>query len=314
MTADAGGCRAYPGVGGGGAGYRGEAEPRKIRLWFSGDIGRRDLPLLRDPVLPEGADYMIMECTYGDKPHDDPQLAYEELREVVGRTIERGGKVIIPAFAVGRTQELVYDLHRMIDGGEMPRIPVFVDSPLAVNASDVFKAAPGVLRRGDAGSSSQQDRHQTALGFDQLTYTRSVEESKALNDRERADDDHLGFGDGGERAHPAPPEEQYREPAQYDADRFVAGAVHAWDGGWRTGRSEVSIFGETYEVRAEVATIGGFSAHAGQTMLVEYAQAAQETVKQIYLVHGEPKAAEALMGKLAEAGMRNVGIRRWGGK
>ena len=99
----------------------GRHEKRTRRLWFSGDIGRRDLPLLRDPVLPSGADMMIMECTYGDKVHREPQLAYEELRQVVKRTLERGGKVIIPAFAVGRTQELVYDLHQMIDRRRDPR-------------------------------------------------------------------------------------------------------------------------------------------------------------------------------------------------
>jgi metallo-beta-lactamase family protein len=84
-----------------------EEKGRKFRVWFSGDIGRLDLPLMRDPVLPSGADYMIMECTYGDKPHRDPQAAYDELREVTLKTVERGGKVVIPAFAVGRTQELV---------------------------------------------------------------------------------------------------------------------------------------------------------------------------------------------------------------
>ena len=112
------------------------------RLWFSGDIGRRGLPLMRDPELPEAVDYLIMECTYGDKPHRDPQMAYDELRTVVGRTLERKGKVIIPAFAVGRTQEIVYFLHQMFENRELPRVPVYVDSPLAVNASDVFRQHP----------------------------------------------------------------------------------------------------------------------------------------------------------------------------
>jgi metallo-beta-lactamase family protein len=115
---------------------------KNIRLWFSGDIGRFNLPLLPDPVLPKDVDYLIMECTYGDKPHRDPELAYIEFRDTVKRTIERGGKVVVPAFAVGRTQELVYDLNRMISDGEIPAIPVFVDSPLAVNASEVFRKHP----------------------------------------------------------------------------------------------------------------------------------------------------------------------------
>jgi metallo-beta-lactamase family protein len=153
------------------------------RLWFSGDIGRRHLAIIRDPELPEGVETLIMECTYGDKPHREPELAYDELRQVVGRTVKRGGKVIIPAFAVGRTQELVYDFHKMMEAGELPRIPVFVDSPLAINASEVFRQHPECFdeeTRAFIGSNG----HHSALGFDMLTYTRSVEESKAINNRD----------------------------------------------------------------------------------------------------------------------------------
>ena len=116
-----------------------QEKDRKVRLWFSGDVGRRNLPLLRDPVLPEQTDYLVMESTYGDKPHRDPEEAYVEMVAVIKRTLERGGKVIIPSFAVGRTQELVYNLNRMYNDHDLPNVPVYVDSPLAVNASDVFK-------------------------------------------------------------------------------------------------------------------------------------------------------------------------------
>jgi len=102
------------------------------------------MPLLRDPVLPEATDYMIMESTYGDKLHNDPQQAFNEFRNVVKLTVERGGKVIVPAFAVGRTQELVYNLNEMMTDGDVPRVPVFVDSPLAVNATQVFRNHPNV--------------------------------------------------------------------------------------------------------------------------------------------------------------------------
>ena len=112
---------------------------KPFRLWFSGDIGRLKLPLMRDPVLPEKADTLMMECTYGDKPHRDPEEAYIEFRQVVVKTIKRGGKVIIPAFSVGRTQEMVFDLNRMLADGDIPPIPVFVDSPLAVSATDIFR-------------------------------------------------------------------------------------------------------------------------------------------------------------------------------
>ena len=147
---------------------------QRVRLWFSGDIGRLKLPLLRDPVLPDRADYLVMECTYGDKPHRDPEAAYDELRDVVARTLKRDGKVIIPAFAVGRTQEIVYELHRMVEAHEIPSVPVYVDSPLAVNATDVFRLHEECFDE-ETRQFVHAGRHREALGFSKLTYTRSVE-------------------------------------------------------------------------------------------------------------------------------------------
>src|SRR5690606_18457113 len=141
-------------------------------------IGRYNIPLLKDPVLPEQADYLIMESTYGDKKHDNPESAFLEFRDVVKKTIERGGKVIVPAFAVGRTQELVYDLNRMMANGDVKRVPVFVDSPLAVNATDVFKRHPECFD--DETRKFVQEARHPALDFKMLTYIRSVDESKAL--------------------------------------------------------------------------------------------------------------------------------------
>ena len=152
---------------------------RKVRFWFSGDIGRFNLPLLLDPVLPEPVDYLLMECTYGDKPHNDPGLAFEEFRQVVVRTISRGGKVIIPAFAVGRTQELVFYLNEMVAGGNIKPVPVYVDSPLAVNTTDVFRRHTECFDE-ETRAFVQQNKH-PALEFRNLTYIRSVDESKALN-------------------------------------------------------------------------------------------------------------------------------------
>jgi metallo-beta-lactamase family protein len=281
-----------------------EEKGRKFRLWFSGDIGRLNLPLLRDPVLPDRADYMIMECTYGDKPHRDPQAAYEELQAVIGRTVQRGGKVIIPAFAVGRTQELVYFLHRMIDAGELPRIPVYVDSPLAANATDIYRAHPECMDE-ETKQFVRDGRHKSALGFDLLTYTRSVEESKALNDRQ----DPMviisasGMAEAGRILH------HLRNNIESPRNTVL---IVSWQAPYTLGRrladreKEVRIFGETYERRAEVATIGGLSAHAGQTFLLQYAEAVKGSVRQIYLVHGEAKAAQALQEKLAERGMREI--------
>lgn len=281
-----------------------EEKGKKLRVWFSGDIGRRNLPLLRDPVLPKGVDYMIMECTYGDKVHRDPELAYIELGEVVGKTIGRGGKVIVPAFAVGRTQEIVYSLNRMFNEGRLPRVPVYVDSPLAVNASDIFRAHPECF---DAETLAfiGQDGHRNALAFANLTYIRSVEESKALN--ERSDPMIIisasGMAEAGRVLH------HLKNNVENPRNTIL---IVSWQAPYTLGRRladrepEVRIFGETYQRRAEVATIGGLSAHAGQTLLTEYALATRETVKEIYLVHGEEKAANALMARLAENGMVNV--------
>jgi metallo-beta-lactamase family protein len=281
-----------------------EDSGKKFRLWFSGDIGRRDLPLLRDPVLPYDTDYLLMECTYGDKSHRDPTLAFNELREVVSRTVERGGKVIIPAFAVGRTQELVYFLHQMIDNGDVPRVPVFVDSPLAVNASDIFRAHPEVFDE-ETKEFIAQDKHRTALGFELLTYTRSVEESKAINDIKGSAViiSASGMAEVGRILH------HLKNNIEDPRNTIL---IVSWQAPHTLGRrlaereERVKIFGEVYHRKAEVATIGGLSAHAGQHLLLEYAQAVQNQIKKIFLVHGEQRGADPLMEKLAEAGMSEV--------
>jgi metallo-beta-lactamase family protein len=281
-----------------------EDRGKKFRLWFSGDIGRRDLPLLRDPVLPYDADYLLMECTYGDKAHRDPQHAFEELRDVVSRTAERGGKVIIPAFAVGRTQELVYCLHQMIDSGDVPPLPVFVDSPLAVNASDIFRAHPEIFDQ-ETKDFIANDRHRSALGFGLLTYTRSVEESKAINDVKgpAVIISASGMAEAGRILH-------HLKNNIEDARNTIL--IVSWQAPHTLGRrladreEQVKIFGEVYNRKAEVSTIGGLSAHAGQTLLLEYAQAVQNQVKKIFLVHGEQRGAAPLMELLKGEGMTEV--------
>ena len=281
-----------------------EERGRKFRLWFSGDIGRRDLPLLKDPVLPYDADYLLMECTYGDKPHDHPQQAFDELKQVVFETVQRGGKVIIPAFAVGRTQELVYCLHQMLDHGDIPRVPVFVDSPLAVNASDIFRAHPEVFDD-ETKDFILHDRHKAALGFDLLTYTRSVEESKAINfvKGPAIIISASGMAETGRILH-------HLKNNIEDPKNTIL--IVSWQAPYTLGRRlaerevKVKIFGEVYRRRAQVATIGGLSAHAGQTFLMEYALASRDRLKKVFLVHGETRGAEPLMEKLGQKGLSDV--------
>ena len=280
-----------------------EEKGRKIRFWFSGDIGRYKLPLLRDPILPENVDYLLMESTYGDKPHLDPSLAFNEFQDVVERTIKRGGKVIIPAFAVGRTQELVYHLNMMMFTRDVPPVPVFVDSPLAVNASQVFKKHPEVFDD-ETRWFVQQARH-PALDFKFLTYIQSVEESKALNLRREpmVIISASGMAETGRILH-------HLKNNIEDSRNTIC--IVSWQAPNTLGRrladreKQVRIFGELYRVNAEVATIGGLSGHAGQDLLIRYAVNVKETVKKVFLVHGEPGPAAALSEKLKYQDMREV--------
>jgi metallo-beta-lactamase family protein len=280
-----------------------EEKGRRIRLWFSGDIGRFKLPLLRDPILPTEADYMIMESTYGDKPHRDPEAAFVEFRDVVKRTVERGGKVIVPAFAVGRTQELVYHLNQMMFHNGVPHVPVYVDSPLAVNATQVFKNHPECFDP-ETRRFVQESRH-PALDFKMLTYVKSVEESKALNERREpmVIISASGMAETGRILH------HLRNNIENPKNTVC---IVSWQAPDTLGRRladrepRVKIFGETYKRKCEVATIGGLSGHAGQDLLKNYAVGVKDTVKKIFLVHGEEKPASALTGKLKERNLHEV--------
>ncbi len=280
-----------------------EEKGKKIRLWFSGDIGRYKLPLLRDPILSEAADYIIMESTYGDKSHADPDIAYSESRNVVKLTVERGGKVIVPAFAVGRTQELVYNLNQKMESGDVPKVPVYVDSPLAVNATDVFKRHLECFDE-ETRKFVAESRHPT-LDFKRLTYVRSVEESKALNERK----DPMviisasGMAETGRIVH------HIRNNIENPKNTIC---IVSWQAPNTMGRRladrepQVHIFGEVYTRKCDVATIGGLSGHAGQDLLVKYAMGVKDSVKQIFLVHGEEKQAMTLKGLLNERKLSQV--------
>ena len=270
---------------------------KNSKLWFSGDIGRDGLPLLKDPIMPRDADYMIMECTYGDKPHNKPQEAFLEFREVVQKTIRRGGKIIIPAFAVGRTQELVYFINQMLADNDIPPTPIFVDSPLAVNATDIFKKYIHMFDT-ETQEFIRQEKH-SALTNPNLTYTRSVEESKAINSIKGPAIiiSASGMAETGRILH------HLRNNIENPLNTIM---IVSWQAPHTLGRrladrqKTVRIFGQLFDRRAEIATIGGLSAHAGQTKLIEYAKSTKDTLKGLYLVHGEEGAAEALMGKLEE--------------
>ncbi len=280
-----------------------EENGKKTKLWFSGDIGRRDLPIIRDPVMPEDVDYLIMECTYGDKPHRDPEEAYQEMSAVIGRTLRRHGKVVIPAFAVGRTQELVYNLSRMYDEGDLPNdVPVYVDSPLAINASNIFKQHPECY---DPEMLEQVRRGHPALDFKLLRYVKELEESKQLNVRKEPMIiiSASGMAETGRIVY-------HIRYAIEDGRNTIM--IVSWQAPYTLGRrlaerqKEVRMLGETFRCKAEVQTIGGLSAHAGQDFLVEYASGLKKRVKKIFLVHGEQASADALTEQLKARGMTKI--------
>jgi len=283
-----------------------EEKGKKSRLWFSGDIGRRNLHLLRDPIMPSSKiDYMVMEGTYGDKPHRDVTLAYEEFLKVITETIKRRGKGIVPCFAVGRTQELVYALNQFVSEKRMPSIPIYVDSPLAVNASEIFRRHTECFDRETAEFVKRYNH--PALEFERLTYIRSVDTSKALN--------HMpgpmiilsasGMAETGRILH-------HLKNNIEDPRNMIL--IVSWQAPDTLGRrlaereTRVKIFGEEYVRKAGVSTIGGLSGHAGQDMLLEYAQSAASSglLKNIFLVHSEPDKAAMLQERLKNSGLRQV--------
>lgn len=275
---------------------------RRSRLAFSGDIGRIGLPILRDPTFLSDVDYAIMESTYGTKTHRPPEEAEAEFQTLVQATVARGGKIIVPAFAVGRSQEIVFALHKMIDQRLIPPIPVFVDSPLAVNASAVFKKHAELF---DEETRAVLRRDGDAFGFGSLTYTRSVEESKAINDHRGplAVISASGMCETGRILH------HLRNNIEDPRNTVL---IVSWQAPYTLGRRladrepEVKIFGEWYKLRAQVATINGMSGHAGRDLLIRWAAGLKPRVKNLFLVHGEPESSAALAEALTAEGLPGV--------
>jgi metallo-beta-lactamase family protein len=280
----------------------------KKSVWFSGDIGRMDLPLLPEPVMPSDVDYLVMECTYGSMSHDSVEQAFNDFRDVMASTIQRRGKVIIPAFAVGRTQEIVFFLNQLISARVIPAIPVYVDSPLAVEASKIFRSHPEYF---DAETREfiREAKH-PALDFKGLTYVASVDESKRLNDMDESMViiSASGMAEAGRILH------HLRNNVENPRNTIL---IVGWQAPHTLGRrlaeeqKQVRIFGQLFDVRAEIRKITGLSAHAGQDLLLKYALAVKDRVKKVYLVHGEPEVANIFQEKLKSNGMHQVEYPEW---
>ena len=288
-----------------------EENGNQKRIVFSGDLGRPDMPILKDPAPVEDADYLIIESTYGDRLHDPIEETSEELRDVVVDTYRRNGKVIVPAFSVGRTQELVYALHRLIEARDLPDLPVFVDSPLSVNVTEIFRLHPECydeeLNQFMAESSSYDP-----FGFRRLTYIRAVEKSKELNFmREPAIIiSASGMCEAGRILH-------HLKNNIEDPRNTVL--IVGWQAPHTLGRrlverqATVKIFGEEYSLQARVETINGFSAHADRTELLDYArQLGPKRLASAFVVHGEEASSLALADGLQALGIEQAIVPREG--
>jgi metallo-beta-lactamase family protein len=272
---------------------------RTVTLGFTGDVGRGGRPILRDPDPMPDCDYLICESTYGGRVHEPPDQAKDHLGRVVGATARRGGKVIIPAFAVGRTQEIVYRLDELTNEGRLPPIPVYVDSPLAVNVTDIFRAHPECY---DAELLEYMRTDPDPFGFARLTYVRDVEESKSLNTSRlpMIIISASGMCEAGRILH------HLRNNVEDPKNTIlIVGycAPHTLGRRIVERRPEVKIFGEPYRLRAEVEVMNEYSAHADEPELVGFVSHLDpRRLKRIFLVHGDPERQVPLARALKAAG------------
>jgi metallo-beta-lactamase family protein len=261
-----------------------------VRLAFSGDVGRVGIPIIRDPQPLDAADYLIMECTYGDRLHAPIGHAEDKLADVVNRTAARGGKIIVPCFAVGRTQQVVLMLHQLMDAKRIPSIPMFVDSPLALNVTDVYRKHHELY---DEAAQKFLDEKETPFDFSRLTYIREASESKKLNGL------HgpmiilasSGMMEAGRVLH------HLRNNIEDPRNTIL---ITGFQAPYTLGRKildhhkQVPVFGEPMALRAEVVSLEELSGHADQHELIEWMRPFAKGLKKVFLVHGEPGPGAAL--------------------
>ena len=270
---------------------------RTLRLGMSGDLGRPARPILRDPEIPPGVDALVLESTYGDRRHPPEEETVRTLREIVTRTLGRGGRLIVPSFAVGRTQELVATLHDLLERGAVPDVPIFVDSPLARVATGVYRQHPECF---DAETHEAFVSHGGApFGFARLRYLSSAEESKALNERTEPCIVIAASGmcEGGRVLHHL----RFGMGEPKNTVLFVGFQAEGTLGRRiRDGADVVSILGEPVIRRCEVAALDGFSAHADQGEILDWVGRLDPAPRRIFLVHGDPAPAGTLAALLRE--------------
>jgi metallo-beta-lactamase family protein len=281
---------------------------RNIALGFTGDIGRPEMPLLRDPDQLRDIDMLIMESTYGDRRHSPYADVEGHLAQLVTETAKAGGKVIIPAFALGRTQLLVYLFHKLYNENRIPDIPVFVDSPLACHATEIFRKYPDSFDRQTQRMFFQNSSDPDPFSFSRVTYVSEVDESKKLNALSYP---HIiisasGMAEGGRILH------HLRNGVGNHRNLLLFVGYAAKETLARKiidGERTVRILGEMHEIKCRVETIDSFSAHADRRDLLDYAAINDPArLKHIFLMHGEEDQSVALKNALRSKGFENVFI------
>lgn len=279
---------------------------RPLRVAFSGDLGRKGAPIIRGPAPLPPMDYLVLESTYGDRLHEPREDALAKLARVVNDTADQGGRIIIPAFAVERTQEIIYHLHVLRDGRKIPSMPIYVDSPMATSATNIFQLHPECYD--ESIHKVFLDHHRNPFGFGSLHFTNSMEDSKKLNDAKgpmiiiSAD----GMCEAGRvRHHLAHAIEDPRNAillVGYMAENTLGRRI-------QERQPELRILNDTFKLRARVEDINAFSGHADYREMWDYlSQLDRSRLKRIYLVHGEPPSQMRFKDFLLEKGIPDVQI------
>jgi metallo-beta-lactamase family protein len=275
---------------------------RQVSICFTGDLGRHNLPIIRDPYVVDNADILIIESTYGNREHENIKGAAERFARIVNETVNRGGKIIIPAFALERTQELIYTINNLKNEHRIPDIPVYVDSPLAINATEIFRAHPECFDK-KVNDILQYD--DDPFGFDNLYFTRKVEDSKAINENRHPMIiiSASGMAENGRILH------HLKNNIENPANTIM---IVGWQAHNTLGRKiaerlpEVPIFGEKYKLNSQVEMFDEFSAHADRNDLIEWVAKGKDRWKKVFIVHGESEASSALQKSLQEIGIKDV--------
>jgi len=280
-----------------------EVDRKQRRIVFTGDHGRKNLPILRDPdPIPE-CDVLITESTYGDRTHEMRVDMMADLARIIAEELHDGGRVIVPAFAVGRTQSVVLFLGQLMREGTLPKLPIWVDSPMSRQATRIMRAYPELF---DAETRALQASGHDPFFFDGVTYVDSVEESKALNQqRSGVIVAASGMCEAGRVLHHLSQTVGRRE----DCVLMVGFQAHGTLGRrLLDGEKRVNIFGEPHDVKCKVRSMPGLSAHADWRELMAASRHLAGRCKQVFVVHGEDEPAEAYAGRLRDAGFRSVQV------